>query len=472
MKIYDYIIYGAGPTGMTLAYLLAKNNKSVCLVEKEDKIGGCWKVEWKNGKYFTEHAPRVLLENNSSFFKLLYQIGFNYKNETVSTYGTLFETNKKILYFFWKHLKLSDYLKIISGTFNLKNLTVSEWLDKINISESGRKAFTIFSILLANSPDKLLVSELFESSSFPVMFLQFIDNEKWINLLANELVKLKVDIFLHHSLDKLMYDITNDKITQGIILNSKTWKGKGHIILFGNNHILTFPPKAMANFLETQTNIVRNNWKELQNDKLYKWLDNSTYYSFGFQLHFKDKINLQDKEWCWSCMNDYNLILLPTSQYQKEFTKNKDIKTVWSCTIVDTSKFIKKFNKTINEMSKDEIINDILNILNVKPDKITFYDGLQKKKVNRKVQWISKDSAFSVGKSGIVKSKGYLKNLEWIGPHNTIGVTVINKAVNIAVNWIKNKDLNTFNLENNSSYFIEIVTIIFIIYFIYKYNDY
>ncbi|MFW5721261.1 MAG: NAD(P)-binding protein, partial [Bacteroidota bacterium] len=88
--MYQYVIYGGGPTGMTLAYLLSKNNKKVLLVEKEDKLGGCWKVEWFKNKYFTEHSPRVLLQDtNSSLFKLFNKISFNWKEETVSTYGNL-----------------------------------------------------------------------------------------------------------------------------------------------------------------------------------------------------------------------------------------------------------------------------------------------------------------------------------------------------------------------------------------------
>ena len=466
MKIYDYIIYGGGPTGMTLAYLLAKNNYSVGLIEKESQLGGCWKVEWQDNKYFTEHSPRVIMDNDSSFFRLLNQIGFDYYNETVSTYGSLFQTNKKIINFFYKNLQFLDYLKILNGYFNSNNLTVTEWLEKYNISNSGKKAFTVFSLLLANSPDKLLINEIFGINNFPTMFLQFKDNQKWINLLEKELINLKVNILKNYSLDYLIYDMTSNKISYAIVSHQKEWKGKAQQFIYSKNHLITFPPKAMSNFLENQIDIIRNNWDELSGNKLNKWLNDSTYHSFGFQLHFYKEQTINE-EWCWTCMNDYNLIMLPTSNYQTTFSKDENIKAVWSFTIVDTSVFIKRLNKTVDQMNKNEIVSDIINLLKIKPDKITFYDGLHKE--NNK--WISKDSAFSLGKSGIVKNKGKLNNLFWIGPHNKKGITVINKAVNIAVEWVKNNKNKTFNLDKTRNFTFEITLIILFLIIIYSYKN-
>ena len=479
MKIYDYIIYGGGPTGMSLAYILAKNKFKVALIERESKLGGCWKVEWKNNKYFTEHSPRVLMLNNSSLFKLFKEIKFDYKNETKPTYGNLFQSNKKYIMFFFKYLDLLDYPKIIYGFTNYKNLTVTEWMNKIKLSKNGVKAFTIFSILIANSPDKLLVSELFESINFPIMFLQFNNNDKWINLLEKELVNLNVDILKNYELEKLIYHMNTNKIEQSILRYKKTWKGKNQRIIVGKNHLITFPPKAMYDLLQKQIYIVRNNWDAIKGNKLNKWLEDSTYYSFGFQLHFKEdkknntNLDLSKKEWNWSCskIGDYNLIVLPTSDFSRIYSYDKNIKTVWSCTIVDTNVLIKKFNKTVNQMTKKEIIHDIIleikKEINVIPDYITFYDGLRKNIINGKEQWISKDSAFSVGKSGIVPSKGILPNLEWIGSHNKKGITVINKAVDIAVDWCKNKNLNVYKLDSRTDYSTRIFIVLIFILIIY-----
>ena len=52
---------------------------------------------------------------------------------------------------------------------------------------------------------------------------------------------------------------------------------------------------------------------------------------------------------------------------------------------------------------------------------------------------MSKDSAFSVGKSGIIERKGNIDNLYTVGPHNFTGITEINKAVKSAKLFLEDK---------------------------------
>ena len=49
--MYDYIIVGAGPTGLTLALYLAKLNKKIIVIEKENTIGGIHRVKRDNGLF-------------------------------------------------------------------------------------------------------------------------------------------------------------------------------------------------------------------------------------------------------------------------------------------------------------------------------------------------------------------------------------------------------------------------------------
>ena len=43
MIIYDYIIIGSGPAGLTFATLADKNDK-IMIIDKDKVIGGCHKV--------------------------------------------------------------------------------------------------------------------------------------------------------------------------------------------------------------------------------------------------------------------------------------------------------------------------------------------------------------------------------------------------------------------------------------------
>ena len=68
--LYDYVIVGGGPTGITLALMLANTKYTTLLIESENTLGGNWKIDWTDNKYLTEHSPKVLLTNNDYFFQL------------------------------------------------------------------------------------------------------------------------------------------------------------------------------------------------------------------------------------------------------------------------------------------------------------------------------------------------------------------------------------------------------------------
>lgn len=73
----DYIIVGAGPCGLAIAYLLGRAGKKCTLIDQNDSIGGCHRVKRQNGM-FTEHSPRVYLSSYSNFIQLLKEMGSHF----------------------------------------------------------------------------------------------------------------------------------------------------------------------------------------------------------------------------------------------------------------------------------------------------------------------------------------------------------------------------------------------------------
>lgn len=72
--MYDHIIVGGGPGGMTLATFLPGKN---ILIEKKSELGGCHSVIRENG-YFTEHGPRIYGTSYINTIELLRKIGINW----------------------------------------------------------------------------------------------------------------------------------------------------------------------------------------------------------------------------------------------------------------------------------------------------------------------------------------------------------------------------------------------------------
>ena len=85
-----YIIFGGGPCGMRLADNLSDQGHQVELYERKDQLGGCWKVEWKDG-YFTEHSPRVMTTKYSRIGELVEELGL--KDPYRRIYGTKSQSN-------------------------------------------------------------------------------------------------------------------------------------------------------------------------------------------------------------------------------------------------------------------------------------------------------------------------------------------------------------------------------------------
>ena len=410
----NIVIYGGGPTGMTIAYYLS-TKYNITLIEKDNSLGGCWKCKYVDNKYFSEHAPRVMGHNNSKFFEILKDIGADNFN---NIYGNILTTTIKLSWFFLKNINILDYIKLVFGIiyYDLSKYTVYEFCNNINLSDHTKKTLYYFSILLANSPKKLIVKEILDESieSFPTKFVQFKDPMEWIILLEKELIKRKVKIIKNAQLNKFMVD--NNNISYSIV---------NHNIIKGDYHILAIPPNSLYKLLKNQDDVIKNNF--MKYNKFLKWNRESHYSSFSFQFHFKKKINY-NKPFGYPFYNDYNVIILPISNYVEKYTKDKNIKFVLSCCIVDMEMVIKKYNKKIKDLSKKTIIDDILEIIDMKPDKITFYE--------------SDDNAFSLSKYGVMKEKGNINNFYTVGSHNKKGITTINKSVDIAYNFCFNNFLN------------------------------
>ena len=406
-----YTIVGSGPSGLSLAYILSLNNIEVQLIEQYDQLGGSWNSQWINGKYFSENSPRVFLHSNSSS-QLLSHLGFE-SSDFQNIYGNFFQTNYKMLSFTFKYFNLLDYLIFFLATLKYRivtdNITVSTWMQQSYLSSDAKKAIKIISILLCDRPDKTNVNDFFSSigGSF-VPLKQMKEPNKWHELIEKHLeTKKNVKIFKNTKVIKI--DEYNNEFS---VFTKNTMYGYTDI-LTSHKVFLCTQSNGIYPILKNSSEKIKNNW--MSEKDLKKWSENTFYSGFGFQLHF-DKIVDFKSEWCWSCQGSWTVIILPVSNWLKQYTKDPSIKTVWSCCIVDMDTVSERTKKTANESTHYEVlaeclhqINDSINI--PKPKVITTSAGL--KKYNNK--WVCKNSGYTKNTYKDLPMKGKLDNLFALG---------------------------------------------------------
>jgi hypothetical protein len=434
----DIIIIGGGPCGIALSILLSENpTNKILLIEKNEKLGGCWKVLWHKNKYFMEHSPRVLTNGYKSFFNLCKKIGYEPEMETV--YGSHLSTLYKMNSFITSKLSLNDYKSAANfflfgdtESWLKSNKTVQDWINHLGLSKSGQKIIRILSILIATVPENLLYKDFISSGGdISENFIQFKYPEKWIINAERFLIKkTNVKIIKNTNVNELICQ--NNKI-KGVVANNRFYNC--------TECLLAIPPNAIYEIFSKSCERVRNNW--IRWDIFKVWCLTSYYGSIGFQLHF-DKEVPYPKDWCWSCANDWNIIILETSRFMKNFSKDPKIKSVWSCTIVDFNARSSKLKKSVNECDMNEIIQDSLRQINetsgkkITPYKITVTPGLTKKIINGKIVWYSEDAGFSAGPLNRIKTKGKIDNLYSVGSHSLKSnqITTLDSAVKSAYKFV------------------------------------
>ena len=408
-----YIIVGGGPTGLSLAYALALNNIEVDLIEKDEQLGGSWNSQWIEGKYFSENAPRVYI-NTGNIKRLMDHIGMT-KLDFANIYGNFFQTNLKFLIFIFKFFELKDYFIFLFASIKYRffrdNITLQTWLDHSTMSSSGKKAIKILSIIICDKPSNTNVNDFFGTITLTT-FKQMREPNKWHETIENYISLLPhINIFKNTKVVKILHELNNKETTGVLIQNNKT---KLQEMRYGDRIVLCTQSNGIMPILKNSSIIVKGNWSSFAG--LTYW-GKTTYYSgFGFQLHFKEKLEFPN-QWCWSCIGSWTVIILPVSNWLKTCSKDPLVQTVWSCCIVDLDTISKNIGKTANECDdKEEVVAECLRQINAshkipQPYIITTSEGL--KKENGK--WLSKNTGFTQKTLGNLPMKGYLDNLFALG---------------------------------------------------------
>ena len=467
-----YTIVGSGPTGLSLAYILATNNYSIDLIEQDNILGGSWNSNWVQNKYFSENAPRVL-GDSGSHIDFLHDIGMTDK-DFQNIYGNIFQSNIKIFEFIKNYFEYRDYYIFLMGTikykFKKENLLLSDWLSISNMSEKSKQAIKIIAVTINDIPEKTNVNDFFGSIG-AVGLIQMKEPNKW-HILIEDILKKMPHVNIYKNMKVLKINTKNKyvrSVTCMNLLNSK------HETFTSNTLVLCTQSSGILNIIKKSNSDIKNNWGSYK--WLKKWSDQTFYSGYGFQLHFTLPIEFPNK-WCWSCKSQWNIIILPVSDWLKIISKDPTIKTVWSCCIIDMDVKSARINKTANQCTKSELLEECVHQIRSLykslpyPDAVTVSKGIYRK--NNK--WISNNTGFTRGKLGYLPMKGEINNLFALGcftEGDSYSISYMKTAINATIKYLNIHEPNldgfykskNINKSNIIKILVLIVLIIYLLYF-------
>lgn len=425
-----FIIVGAGPAGLALAMNLSQNkNRKITILEKSFYPGGSWKSYFLNDKYFCEHSPQVVFSTYQRFFNLLKILKINRNEYTVKTDSNIFSFYLKMSKFVFKYFNIFDILKLIISIIKKKifgtDLTLKEVIDKYNFSKGARKGLTMLSLAVADIPEKVLFKHIsFTNSGY---LLQLKDKNLFVNKMVSYLKKRNVNLLLNSKVVELT---GNKKIKTCYYIKDNFKKS-----IDGDEFIIATPPVPLYNIIKSNK-LTKNNWKPIKEFK--KWANYSSYFSIAFQLHFTEKIKWKT-DWGWTINTPWYIITLPISDFISDFSRDPDIKTVWSCTIIDGNYKSPRLNKTTNQCTLKEIEEEVVYQLSqeygkkLKPKVVTFNPSVKIKDG----KYVSSGSGAVITKLGKLDFKGKIKNLSTIGCHTMDNIANLELALESSMEFSK-----------------------------------
>jgi hypothetical protein len=421
--IYDIVVIGGGPSGLALVHYCSNIdvNKKILIIEKEHDIGGCHRVRRVPVKYnnsiqnvFTEHGPRIYSSTYKVFSKLLHDLELQFTdtftpyNFSISTIGgdTIWKvlSYTELMYLVISFLRLTfDYNYgmdtsmfefMIHNNFKKDSIDIIDRICRLTDGASAQN-YTLHEFLQLFNQQALYT---IYQPKYPMDTVLF---KKWHRYLTSK----NVDFMLNTNVERLIEKDGNIKIVTS---------GKQ---ILGKTVILAIPPINMVNILENSEGPIKNAFGDL--NTLKQWAIKTRYIEYlSMTFHWDTILNL-DKVYGFPKTEWGVAFIVLTDYMQFEETVSK---TVISLAVTITDKKSSRINKTPNECSKDELIQEVFYQLTLafpnllQPTLSLLSPGV----IYKNNQWISTDTAFiSTSQQPFLDSSSKtINNLYNLGTHN------------------------------------------------------
>lgn len=419
--MYDYLIVGAGPCGLTLAWILGKAGKSVLLLEREQSIGGCHRVRRVNG-FFTEHGPRVYMSNANTFRNFLNKMGLEF-DSMFTPYNFNFTgvggDSLKILKPGEIFALVIAYMGLVFNPSHGKQINMQDFMVKHNFTKktmiwidnicrltdgAGIDRYTLFEFLhLANQHAFHQIVQPKRPNDVGL----FRSWKHQLDQLPN------VRILLQHEVTEI------EAAIKGQITGLKVVNMEGKLMnMRASNYIFAIPPEPFVTLLmKSQIPEIRDSYGPLR--ELQKWEKNSKYITYiPVTFHWNKNLKLP-KVWGFP-RTPWGIAFVVLSDYMK--FDNPESQTVISTCITRVNVPATLTKKTAHECTEGELIDEVFEQLKMSyPDLPDPTQAILSPGVHRKHRdWITKDASFILSTSGFqnkIKSKT-VNNLYWIGTHS------------------------------------------------------
>lgn len=393
--IYDLIIIGGGPAGLTLAHCCSNiKNLKILVIDRENQIGGCHRVNrvnYNNEKIFTEHGPRIYSSSYKNFDFLLNEMNTSLIKIFKPYNFQLLNSNGQISSSLTSNVSISEMFNIIINFIKLlfndeygKDINMKTYLYNNNFS---KKTIDVIDRLCRLSDgggiEKYSLNEFLQLINQQSLYKIYqpnkpTDKELFI-IWKRFLEKRNVEFLLNTEINNFI--IENNNIKSCIINNQK---------IEGNKFILAIPPKNIIDIFNKNNNL-KNAFGEYNLFK--KWVHKTDYIDYiSIAYHWDYKLNL--KKVYGFPKSDWGVISILLTDYMNFDEKNS--KTVISTATIYTDRISKNNNKTANMCDKDELIKEIFKQL-----KETYIDLPDNYKAfitpnnyYENGEWESKDTAF------------------------------------------------------------------------------
>jgi len=333
--MYNYIIIGGGPSGLTLSYLLGKTGKKCLIIDKNESVGGCHTVIRVNG-LFTEHSPRIYSDSYKNMKNILKMMELEWDDFFTPYLFGISNIGGNSLNNFTLREKFhfgKEYIKLMFNSKHGWSIPVLHFMIKYNFSNKAK-----------DYVDRLCrLSDGAGSDRYTLyQFLQLINQEMLYTLYQP---KKHNEIGLFPAMVKKMENV-EFKLKRYVksidIINSKIILENNEEI-YGENIIIALPPLEIykLNMIDVFPKINK------------EWVKNSTYIQdIPVIFHWDTKLNL-GKVWGFP-KSEWGIAFIVLSDYMKfDFPKSQTVITT-CITMVDSKS--KEINKTANEVETEDIL--------------------------------------------------------------------------------------------------------------------